>query len=48
MGELVRGHTEPEMTTLVLSGVEQTENLDSLIALIEAKEYANVQPSELA
>ena len=40
MGELVRGLADTDIKTIVLGEVEQKTELDELIKLIQAKEYA--------
>ena len=45
MGELVRGLADTDIKTIVLGEVEQKTELDELIKLIQAKEYAKSSTS---
>ena len=42
MGDIVRGLADPEVKTIVLGEVEQKTDLNELIKLIQAKEYAKL------
>ena len=45
MGEIVRGLADADIKTVVLGEVEQKANLDDLVQLIQAKEYAKSSTS---
>ena len=45
MGEVVRGLADADIKTVVLGEVEQKANLDDLVRLIQAKEYAKSSTS---
>ena len=42
MGDIVRGLADPEVKTIVLGEVEQKTELNEVIKLIQAKEYAKL------